>query len=515
MRLQKAVKNSFFGVLGQIILILVGFFSQRVMNLRLGTEMVGMNGVISNIIAILSVTELGVASAIVYNLYAALAKGDEEEIAALMNFYRKAYYAFAATITLLGLLILPFVPRFLKNSSFAPSYIRFIYLLWLARTVLSYLLSYRRSILIADQREYVVSIVTLFVNVLNYSTIIVVVELTGNYAAALLLNIVFEAAGNLWISAYVKKKYPFLVRLRKAPLDPNVVSKVFANIRNIFIMRLSTKLLVSTDNLIISGVIGVATAGLYNNYCLVTQSLINIVQALSGAIQPSVGHMFIEGDQEKNCRVLRQVSFLFFVIASAASAALFSLITPFVADLWLEKSYLLERQVVIVYVINFCVFTLTLPIQMMMGVTGLFDKERNISIFVAIVNLILSLALSVKIGLTGVLLGTLAAYLLQALYRIRVFFRDYVKLSSRRYVLDMAGYAVVSAIDIIVVYWITTRVYRSGSVLRFLAILVIAGVVPLLIDGLLYFRSWRFQSLWEMAKRIIGRNNPEKEEPAD
>ena len=141
MRIKNIFRNSFFSLLSQFILIFVGFFSQRVMNLTMGEALIGMNSVISNIIAILSVSELGIASAIVFHLYDALAQQDEEKIASLMNLYRRAYYIFAAAITAMGLCILPFVHLFFKENVFSLSYIRLIYFLWLVRTAFSYLLS--------------------------------------------------------------------------------------------------------------------------------------------------------------------------------------------------------------------------------------------------------------------------------------------------------------------------------------------------------------------------------------
>ena len=54
MKIKSLFKNSFFSLLSQLILLLFGFLSQRAMNLYLGTELVGMNGVISNVIAKLS-----------------------------------------------------------------------------------------------------------------------------------------------------------------------------------------------------------------------------------------------------------------------------------------------------------------------------------------------------------------------------------------------------------------------------------------------------------------------------
>lgn len=80
MRIKNLFRNSFFSMLSQFALLILGFFSQRAMNLYMGAELVGMNGVISNVINILSVTELGISTAIVYHLYGALARKDEAEI---------------------------------------------------------------------------------------------------------------------------------------------------------------------------------------------------------------------------------------------------------------------------------------------------------------------------------------------------------------------------------------------------------------------------------------------------
>ncbi len=503
MRLKNIFRNSFFGLMSQIVLILIGFFSQRVMNLIMGEELVGMNSVISNIIAILSVSELGIASAIVFHLYRALADKDEEKIASLMNLYRRAYYIFASVITLLGLLILPFVHLFLKENTFSLSYIRLIYLLWLVRTSLSYLLSYKRSILIADQKEYIVSIVTLLINILNYGSIIVILLLWQNYQLALLLNIFVETALNLWIIQYVNRQYPFLKKHRKKPLEKTMVRTIFGDIKNIFISRLSSKLLVSTDNLIISSFISVGVVGRYANYSLITQSVSNLMISLSNAVQPSVGNMFTEENQEKNYQVLRQITFVFFLLAAFCSASLMSLSTRFVTDIWLTKNYRLDTEVVIFCVVNCYCFILSLPTAMMMTVSGMFDKERNISVFYALANLVISLALVKPFGVTGVLLGTFASYLVQIISRIRIFFRNYLHKSSRQYVLDMLEYGFLAVLEAAGTYAAVAFVYQDGGFVRFFLSMIVCAVLPNAVNLLLFWKSWRMQSIFGMVRSIL------------
>lgn len=363
MRLKNILRNSLFSLVSQFVLIIIGFFSQRVMNLVMGESLIGMNSVIANIIAILSVSELGISSAIVYHLYEALAVRNESRIISLMNLYRRAYCLFAGVITAAGVCVMPFVHNFLKGNSFSLSYVRLIYCLWLARTALSYLLSYKRSILIADQKEYIVSITAMVMNPLNYGLIIVILKLWQNYELALGLNIVVEAAVNIWIIRYVNRKYPFLRRSRP----------------------------------------------------------------ISDAIQPSVGNMLTEKNQEKNYQILRQITFLFFVLAAFCSAGLMSLMTRFVTDIWLTESYRLDKCTVTLCVMNVYLFFISLPTAMMMTASGMFEKERDLSILYAAANLILSLLLVRPLGMAGVLLGTSVSYIAQIVCRTYFFSRYYLK----------------------------------------------------------------------------------------
>ncbi len=507
MQLKNAVKNSFFGVLGQVVLIIAGFFCQRAMNLLIGAELVGMNGVISNIIAILSVSELGIATAVVYNLYSAIFRQNENEIAALMNLYRKAYSIFALVILVLGFLALPFVHLLIKDTSFSSGYIRLVFVMWLVRTALSYLLSYKRSMLIADQKEYVVSIITLIVNVLNYSSTILVLELTRSYVLALGINIVIEVASNLWITAYVNRKYPFLVRLRKEPLEKDIVGKVMDNIKNIFVIRLFSKLLLSTDNLIISRFINTMAAGLYNNYCLVTQSLINVMVSLAGALKPTLGHLFLEEDKEKDAQVLRQISFLFFMIVSAASVCVFCLITPFVGDFWLNEHYLMEMGFVAASTAQFFFTAMGLPLEAVMSVTGLFETERKVSILVSVVNLAVSLLLVRSLGIIGVIFGTIAAYLVQIVCRVRIFFKDYVCISPLSYLLDLLQYVVLTCAEITLMYWAATYIYRKGSFLHFLLMAAVCALGTVLLNLLLYAKTRRMKDVLAFAKELFHKQN--------
>lgn len=495
MRIKNLMRNSFFSVFSQIVLIGFGFFSNRVLNIKLGEALVGLNGVVSNIISILSVTELGIAAAIVYNLYRALAEEDELQIAGLMNMYRKAYVAFAVIISALGLAVIPFLGYFFKDNPFPPRYVQLVYLLWLVRTVLAYLLSYRRSLLIADQKEYIVSITSLLVNAVNYSVVIGLVSVTQNYILALVINIVVESAGNLWISHYVNRKYPFLKKLRSQTVDEEIRKSVFGNIKNIFVVRLASKLLNATDNVIVSSFIGVAFAGRYSNYCLITNALNNIFVSLASSIQTGMGTILAEKDYKRGEGMLRIETFLFFLLATSAGCGVYAAADSFVGDLWLGKSYVLGSAVVGACVVNLFLVVISMPVSMAMGVSGLFEQERNLAIVSAVLNMLLSIGMVKRWGIFGVLAGTFAAYVVQLCYRTYAFYRIYLGSPMRGYVAELVQYILLGAAELVLVKMISGVVYGGGGICRFFLLCIVSAGLPFALNLAVYCRSERLHSI--------------------
>lgn len=490
MRAKNIAKNSFFSVFSQVLIIVAGFFSQRVINLKLGTDLVGLNGVISNVIMVFSVSELGISTAIVFHLYQAFSNGDEKQIAALMNLYRRAYYAVAGIMLILGGSFLPFVHLLMKENPFSLGYVRLIYGLWLARSVLGYLLSYKRSIIIADQREYVSSLATMAVSIFNYVSVIVLVSLTGDYVLALSLGIAFEVVVNALLICYVNKEYPYLRQYGNLVIDGEEKKGVFRDVKNLFVTRIAQKLLGSTDNLIMSGFINLSIVGFYSNYCLITQSLINVMQALSNAFQPTVGNLVVEKNKKRDEELLQSFTFLFFLLSSVIMAGVSAMASLFVSDIWLGKDFLLSEGTVYWCALNCMLYILFLPIGTFVNACGLFRQEKWVAMTAAMVNLALSLLLVKPYGILGVMFGTTCAYGILFLGKAYFCYRLYFMAGLWRYLLQVSCYVLLGMGEA----WFARRaalaVYGSGgNIGRFLLAAVCSATVPLAVNALLFCKS--------------------------
>ena len=164
MRTKKSAINMITAFICQFIVILLGFISRRVMIDSVGVEYLGINGLMNNILTILSLAESGIGVAIIYSLYKPLAENDVQKIKGLMNFYKYTYRALALFTLILGLSIAPFLDKLMKDNTVENSLL--IYLLFLFSSVSSYLFSYKVSMNNADQNKYLATIINTVTQIL-------------------------------------------------------------------------------------------------------------------------------------------------------------------------------------------------------------------------------------------------------------------------------------------------------------------------------------------------------------
>ena len=108
-RTEYAMLNILTGIGGYAFNTVLGFVCRMVFVRCLAQEYLGISGLFTNILSMLSLAELGIGSAIVYALYKPLAENDEDKVASLVDFYRKAYMVIGIFIGIVGLFLMPFI----------------------------------------------------------------------------------------------------------------------------------------------------------------------------------------------------------------------------------------------------------------------------------------------------------------------------------------------------------------------------------------------------------------------
>lgn len=299
MRIQNSLNNMFFGLSGQIISAIMGFMVRTVFIYTLGIEYLGVDGLFTSILMMLSLANLGFDTAIVYSLYKPLAENDINKIQALMNLYQKAYRWIGIIILLIGLSLLPFLPN-LMNGETTISNITIIYLLFLSNSVLSYYFVYKQSIIIADQHNHIISkIHSVFTIVSNIAQIIVLVSIS-NYIVVLSTQIAFRVIENIYVANKANQLYPYLNTKNNATLSKEDKKLFFENLYALMLYKISGVVINGTDNIIISKFVGIVWVGVYSNYLLIISTLNTLLGYLFYSITASVGNLNVNENAEKS-----------------------------------------------------------------------------------------------------------------------------------------------------------------------------------------------------------------------
>ena len=158
-RTTNTIFNFLSSIGGQFITIIMQFVVRTVFINTLGKSYLGISGLFSNILTMLSLAELGVGSAILFKLYDPIAKGNKSRIAALMRFYKIVYRYIGVIVCALGLCLIPFIPHLIHDyDTLTRLHINaaLVFVLYLLQSVSSYLFfAYKSAIITANQKSII------------------------------------------------------------------------------------------------------------------------------------------------------------------------------------------------------------------------------------------------------------------------------------------------------------------------------------------------------------------------
>lgn len=502
-RTKNSIYNIIFALCLQGVTVVANFVIRTIMIRRLGMQATSLNGLFTEVLAALSMAEMGVGSAIVYNLYKPLAENDQKKVRQLMGLFKSAYRIIAAATFLIGLALCPWIHHMVKSIDYSLNYIRLVYMLFVVDLSMSYLFSYKVSLMNADQKSHIQSKVSMAIKPVEVIIKIVVLLTTNNFIAYLLSSILLTFLGNLVRSYVVDKYYPWLEK-NEDMLPKEERKEVFANIKNLFIKSLSGKITSSTDNMLISALVDTLQVGYYSNYSLpigVFRQLAN--QIAYGGVSASMGNMLVTESEEKCAKVFYRLEYLFFVIGSLSAVCVYCCIDPFIL-IWLKsEEFLLAKSVIFICCLNLFIEVINRPLWSIMEVSGLFKYDKYVSITGSIVNLVVSIILGMRIGMTGIFIGTFMTYLIQSVLKTMLLFRMRLHKSPVKQYGMLACMCIGMLVQMFIANAVCSRLVFQNQIAAFVVYGLISAGVVAVTTVLCTFFTDAFQYYWGMLTGMI------------
>ncbi len=501
MRTTNSIKNIFYNILLNSMTILIGLVAQSIFIRTLGSEYNGLKSLFTSIISMLSISELGFGIAIIYNLYKPVASHDTEKIKTLVKYYQKIYRFIALVILIIGLCLLPFIPLFVGKISI-DVHLQLVFLLFLSDAIVSYLMTYKRSIIQADQKEYLISKINiLYLFLVNFVQIIILL-LTKNFIYYLLIRVLFRFIENMTINHVANKKYPYLKEKNIEPLEEELKKNIHQKVKGLLFHKIGDYIVSGTDSIIISVTLGLGQLGLYNNYYFITNYVNILFGQIFSSVTSSVGNLIVEDKPKKTLQIYKTMLFANTWIYCFCSICIFVLIEPFIT-IWIGKEYLLSTGVLLALVINFYFQGLRKTDTTFKEAAGIFFEDRYISIVEAIINIVFSLLFVHFFGLAGVLMGTICSTMVLFLYS----FPKYIfkSLFSKGYI-DYFKIHVFNLLKAIFIFLISVTILSLIPYTNVFLKLLINAILCLFIPNFLYIllshKSVEFSFLKKMVKEL-------------
>ena len=498
MRTKNSIKNTIVSFSSNLLTIIIGLIAQGIFIKILGSEYLGINGLFSNIISMLGIVELGVGSAIIYHLYKPIVEEDIKKVKALMNFYKKCYTIIALIILTIGLMITPYLNLFIEEVTIDIN-ISLVYILFIIEIVCSYLLSYKRSIINANQKNYLVNFIHIgYLVILNILEIIILV-LTKNYYLYLVIKIVMRILENIGVTLLANKLYPYL-KHNNEKLDENTKKDIFQKVKALFFHKIGGFIVLGTDNIIISKFIGIIEVGLYSNYYMIIDAIEKLFGQVIRAITPSVGNMLVKESSEKSFEIFKRVRFLNFWIATFSGISLLVVMNSFIT-VWIGSKYLLATCVLIVLVLNYYAKSMRSCHMIFKEAAGIYYEDRYIPLLESVLNIVASLILLKYFGLAGIFMGTIISSL--ALYCISYPKYVYKKLFNRSYLnytKETLGYLSIFLVLAVITYKISRLIVINNAFLSLIINCLIAVVIPNLVLLIIFWHTDNFKYYLNLLK---------------
>ncbi len=502
-RVERSKKNIIWSFAGRIVNILLPFVTQTCLIYILGVQYVGLNGLFTSVLTILSLTELGIGSALVFSMYRPIAERDDAKVCALLAFYRKCYHIIGCVILTVGLILLPFIRHLISGDVPDDVNVYILYVIYLLNTVLSYFLfAYKTSLLNACQMVDVISGVDILTNITKCALQFVGLLLIPSYYMFVWVIPLTTVMRNIGVEIWTRRKYPnYFCQGKLLPVD---VHEIFENVKGLFLQSIGNVVLTSVDNIVISIFLGLTVLGQYNVYLYIHTALVGLVGVISSSIIPVAGNSVAVEDNEKNFQNFRQFTLLWMCVVAWCAICELCLIQPFIL-LWAGDKMLLNNGIAVLFALYFYSNKIGDMVWVYKSASGIWKEGRYVPIISAAVNLSTNLLMIRWIGLTGVLISTiLSLFFITIPFGSRVLFRVYFDYEHawREYLVTHIKHIFLTAVIGLSLYWICMKIPLDG-ILCLAVRGVLCLIVPIPILWLVYRRDERMKGTGRLVRRLL------------
>lgn len=475
--------NFITGVLYRMLAMLAPFIIRTIIIKKLGLEYAGVSSLFTSVLQALSLAELGFGSAMVFNMYTAVANNDKDKLCAYTAFYRKVYRIIGLVVLSAGLCILPFIKHLIKGSYPQEINIYVIYLIYLLNTVLSYwFFAYKNSVALAYQRTDISLTVSIIAEFLLYGFQIWVLAVFKDFYIYAILLPLSTVLKNILTGIWVDRKYKDI--RPEGELGRTESKKIFDDVKALFGHQVAFTVINSVDNMVISRMLGLDHVTIYNNYYYIINAAIGIMTMFFHSLQAGIGNDLIvnEEGKYKNFKRFRLTTIL---VIQMGAVCIYAIMQEFIR-IWMGEKLMMDEGFVLLFVIGFYVTQVRRIVTTYKNAAGMWKQDMIKPYIVIAVDLILDLILIYRIDSRGAMLSTIISMGLIALpWETIVLYKGLFKKNPFEYFGFLLYHTMVLAFSLLIV-WKAAQCFTIGGIpgliIRLGCVVIFESIVLLLFN---------------------------------
>ena len=500
MNKKRAIINIAVGIIFKVILLILAVVSKSFVVRYIGDEANGLYSLYTSILGFLAIANLGIGTAITFNMYKPIVEKDHDTVSALYFLYRRFYLVIFWVVLGVGLILTPFVPALAKGNS-GDINIYSTYVLFLFSVALTYLFAHKTSLINAYKDNYITTLVTSIVTIMEGIVQIVIIIITGSFLWFLLIRVFASLLNGFLTELVYQSKYKKYINGNKFISD-ELKADVAKYTKGMMLYRIGTVLISQFDSIIISAFIGIISLSYYSNYIVIVSGLTTLLNLIFSEITSIVGQVYAKETKSTYFSQFKKAYTVNFIIAVIFYLGFIS-ISDYLVTIVFGEGKTIEKTIVLVIGVNYFIQYMRRSITLFKTASGGFYNDRYRPFIEGIVNIILSIILVNYLGVMGVLVATIASRLLITYsYEPYVLFTVSFEKSSKKF--HFIHYLIPFVFVAIVLIFISLPLPSTSNVYLNLIVNGLASIVmSMLVVSIVYllFKPFR-ESINDIVKMV-------------
>lgn len=501
MRNKISFLNSIISFSTQFFNLIFSYITRLIFAKYLGATYLGIENLFVNIIGVLGVFDLGLNIVMYQVLYMPIFKKDYEYVGKIISFFRKIFSKIGVILIFISLIISPFIHLLIKNNNFAVETLSFYFILYSLYSYISYFFIHYKSLLIADQKGFIVLIVEFVArNIIRFFQIICLIYYKS-FAQYIVLDTLYVIISGVYLTLYSKKKYKF--KNKNELINTETKLLIFNNIKNLAITKISNAGIGSTDSILVSYFLGTFILAQYSNYYMLLSAAFGLFGILINSITPSIASFLKENkcNENKSFDLIMEYDLFSNFIGLIYVFSCLNTIN-YIIKFSFGSEYLINNNIVIVIIINYYIQLSTAPLWNIVNIEGIFNESKYISLCQFFVNIIFSIILVKSFSLIGIFLGTFISHIISIVMLVNLLRKKIVYFNYKIYLYNFIKNFFVTSIFILFYSYLQTD-SNFLSISKMAALLLYSFIFLLVLVFLFYYNNKYTKNILNRIKLIL------------